>query len=285
MVFDNHDAIKLRLHRLICHRVEITQKNVNAPCIIGHYSARIAFEKDICNFMILSERLSPKLLKKESWISKLDQIRQTTKDEYYKTRSEELIKRGVEPTDERIGFWDETKLKIPVGFMPMDEISNYEIISMSKCDTEKVFQVNDDRMILYRDLFERGFYLTAAMKFGGDFLAYQGDPVMYHGTFVACLTAGRDGNVDLTEENYLKLNTIFRLCHSSNKIPLFAVVYHFEGETKIRYWILRTKRYIQPDKSNNFLEEIVPKIDEKYILVEDETSIEEGCSKRIKIEI
>ncbi|XP_038153696.1 tRNA-splicing endonuclease subunit Sen34 [Cyprinodon tularosa] len=45
------------------------------------------------------------------------------------------------------------------------------------------------RYQVFRDLRGRGFYLTPAGKFGGDFLVYPGDPVRFHAHFIAiCLT-------------------------------------------------------------------------------------------------
>uniref|UniRef100_A0A672YE96 tRNA-splicing endonuclease subunit Sen34 n=1 Tax=Sphaeramia orbicularis TaxID=375764 RepID=A0A672YE96_9TELE len=42
---------------------------------------------------------------------------------------------------------------------------------------------------VFRDLRGRGFYLTSAGKFGGDFLVYPGDPLRFHSHFIAiCLS-------------------------------------------------------------------------------------------------
>ncbi|GLD68620.1 tRNA-splicing endonuclease subunit Sen34 [Lates japonicus] len=47
----------------------------------------------------------------------------------------------------------------------------------------------DVRYQVFRDLRGRGFYLTAAGKFGGDFLVYPGDPLRFHAHFIAvCLS-------------------------------------------------------------------------------------------------
>ncbi|XP_060929844.1 tRNA-splicing endonuclease subunit Sen34 [Limanda limanda] len=47
----------------------------------------------------------------------------------------------------------------------------------------------DVRYQVFRDLRGRGFYLTSAGKFGGDFLVYPGDPLRYHAHFIAvCLS-------------------------------------------------------------------------------------------------
>ncbi|XP_022594193.1 tRNA-splicing endonuclease subunit Sen34 [Seriola dumerili] len=47
----------------------------------------------------------------------------------------------------------------------------------------------DIRYQVFRDLSGRGFYLTSAGKFGGDFLVYPGDPLRFHAHFIAvCLS-------------------------------------------------------------------------------------------------
>uniref|UniRef100_A0A1A7WDZ2 tRNA-splicing endonuclease subunit Sen34 n=1 Tax=Iconisemion striatum TaxID=60296 RepID=A0A1A7WDZ2_9TELE len=47
----------------------------------------------------------------------------------------------------------------------------------------------DTRYQVFRDLWGRGFFLTSAGKFGGDFLVYPGDPLRFHAHFIAiCLS-------------------------------------------------------------------------------------------------
>lgn len=47
---------------------------------------------------------------------------------------------------------------------------------------------SDTRLQVFRDLRGRGFHLTPAGKFGGDFLVYPGDPLRFHAHFIAvCL--------------------------------------------------------------------------------------------------
>ncbi|XP_022076930.1 tRNA-splicing endonuclease subunit Sen34 [Acanthochromis polyacanthus] len=47
---------------------------------------------------------------------------------------------------------------------------------------------SDARCQVFRDLRGRGFFLTSAGKFGGDFLVYPGDPLRFHAHFIAvCL--------------------------------------------------------------------------------------------------
>ncbi|CAH7410150.1 Tsen34 [Phodopus roborovskii] len=48
------------------------------------------------------------------------------------------------------------------------------------------------RYSIYRDLWERGFFLSAAGKFGGDFLVYPGDPLRFHAHYIAQCWAAED---------------------------------------------------------------------------------------------
>lgn len=65
----------------------------------------------------------------------------------------------------------------------------------SHCPEERSFYSTDwpmprderlnTRFCVYRDLRNKGFYLTSAGKFGGDFLVYPGDPLRFHAHFIA----------------------------------------------------------------------------------------------------
>ncbi|KAM6224453.1 tRNA-splicing endonuclease subunit Sen34 isoform 2-T2 [Rhynchocyon petersi] len=48
------------------------------------------------------------------------------------------------------------------------------------------------RYNIYKDLWERGFFLSAAGKFGGDFLVYPGDPLRFHAHYIAQCWAADD---------------------------------------------------------------------------------------------
>ncbi len=43
---------------------------------------------------------------------------------------------------------------------------------------------NAAKCAVFADLWRRGIWLTSASKFGGEFLAYMGDPVSYHAAYV-----------------------------------------------------------------------------------------------------
>lgn len=55
---------------------------------------------------------------------------------------------------------------------------------------EWIYPQTDSEKLHYRvflDLWEKGYYLTSAVNFGGDFLAYPGDPMKYHSFYIVII--------------------------------------------------------------------------------------------------
>ncbi|XP_077292543.1 tRNA splicing endonuclease subunit 34 [Arctopsyche grandis] len=75
------------------------------------------------------------------------------------------------------------------------------------------------RYSVFKDLWKRGFFVTAGTKFGGDFLVYLGDPVKFHAMYmVKCLN-------NSSEIISLKRIVAFgRLGVSVNKITVIAYI-------------------------------------------------------------
>ncbi|XP_073427247.1 tRNA-splicing endonuclease subunit Sen34 isoform X2 [Dendrobates tinctorius] len=52
---------------------------------------------------------------------------------------------------------------------------------------------HEARYKVFRDLWQKGYYLTSGGKFGGDFLVYPGDPMRFHAHFIAiCFPEDQD---------------------------------------------------------------------------------------------
>ncbi|XP_043272962.1 tRNA-splicing endonuclease subunit Sen34 [Venturia canescens] len=80
----------------------------------------------------------------------------------------------------------------------------------------------------YKDLWERGFYVSSGEKFGGDFLAYPGDPIMFHSLFIIeC----KDKDKDIT---IMELAGQCRVACHVRKTQVFAT-FDDEDQTKIKY--------------------------------------------------
>jgi len=69
---------------------------------------------------------------------------------------------------------------------------------------------------VFRDLHSRGYFTTSGDKFGCDFLAYHGDPILHHAEFMIYVQ-----DIDKPLEPLL-LVSIGRLANSVHKIVLFA---------------------------------------------------------------
>jgi tRNA-splicing endonuclease subunit Sen34 len=62
---------------------------------------------------------------------------------------------------------------------------------------------------VYRSLWRRGYFLTSGEKFGGDYLAYPGDPMRYHSHYIVSVR-GADSSftaMDLVTMGRLATNT------------------------------------------------------------------------------
>uniref|UniRef100_A0AAR5PXN1 tRNA-splicing endonuclease subunit Sen34 n=1 Tax=Dendroctonus ponderosae TaxID=77166 RepID=A0AAR5PXN1_DENPD len=59
------------------------------------------------------------------------------------------------------------------------------IQSLSAISTDLISsQTTTLRLVIFKDLWQRGYYITSGEKFGGHFLVYFGDPVTYHAIFI-----------------------------------------------------------------------------------------------------
>ncbi|XP_035229014.1 tRNA-splicing endonuclease subunit Sen34-like [Stegodyphus dumicola] len=72
------------------------------------------------------------------------------------------------------------------------------------------------RYSVFRDLWEKDYYITGGSKFGGDFLAYEGDPLKYHALYIViCIT-------NTTEFQATDIVTYGRLGHQVKKTVVLA---------------------------------------------------------------
>lgn len=68
---------------------------------------------------------------------------------------------------------------------------------------------------VFLDLWERGMFVTSGEAFGADFIAYPGDPMMFHASHIVIVMNG-------TEISKTDLITKGRLAVTVNKICIFA---------------------------------------------------------------
>ncbi|XP_072744758.1 tRNA-splicing endonuclease subunit Sen34 [Anoplolepis gracilipes] len=80
---------------------------------------------------------------------------------------------------------------------------------------------------VYKDLWEKEYYITSGEKFGGDFLVYPGDPIMFHSQFIIQCKC-KDEEMSITE-----LVAQCRVSCHVRKTLVFATYY--EEEDRVKY--------------------------------------------------
>lgn len=79
----------------------------------------------------------------------------------------------------------------------------------------------------YKNLWEKGYYVTNGEKFGGDFLAYPGDPIMFHSQFII-LCKNKNEEMPITE-----LSAQCRIACHVRKTQVYA--FFSEDQDTVRY--------------------------------------------------
>ena len=82
--------------------------------------------------------------------------------------------------------------------------------------TYEMTKIERYKSAVFRDLHEKGFTMTSAAKFGGDYLAYPGDPMLFHAYFtVRVLERGE-------KMTPLSCLSVTRMAHAARKNVVFA---------------------------------------------------------------
>ena len=58
--------------------------------------------------------------------------------------------------------------------------NNFNIVSWNYPSTEEERR----KVMVYQDLYEKGYYITSGLLFGGDFVVYPNDPILFHAEFI-----------------------------------------------------------------------------------------------------
>lgn len=80
---------------------------------------------------------------------------------------------------------------------------------------------------IFEDLWLKGYYVSLGHKFGGDFLVYLGDPILYHAIFIVhCVE-------DVTKE--LNPTEIIAYGRLGNSVKKRAVLASSDSNDKVSY--------------------------------------------------
>jgi len=92
--------------------------------------------------------------------------------------------------------------------------------------TFPITEEENHRYIVFEDLWTKGFYLTNGSKFGGDFLAYSGDPLQYHAHYVIIVKYCFEELTPLDVISYGRLGVTVK------KTPVLASVFKSNSSEK-----------------------------------------------------
>ncbi|EFN82687.1 tRNA-splicing endonuclease subunit Sen34, partial [Harpegnathos saltator] len=87
------------------------------------------------------------------------------------------------------------------------------------------------RYKVYKDLHERGYYISSGDKFGGDFLVYPGDPIMFHSQFIVQCQCEKE------EISVIELIAKCRISCHVRKTLVFAM--YCKEKDKVKYQSLQ----------------------------------------------
>lgn len=260
MILSKDEAIALRRKRIIWHLIGSTALGPALPCIVSHYAAEICLKSNLADFKQLKQiQQSHSICNHDRWLARLDELIAEARDNFMANRKEELDRRNIDASV-RISDFDETKLRLSIPMINEQEFSSFQAETLTNSEVTSHIQVDLCLALVYRDLYDKGFYLSSGTKFGSDFLAYQGDPLRYHATFAVRLVPSSSDCVDFSKIDYNQINVLQRLCYSALKIPLFATILrnNDEHEPNVKYWTLKFRDNLDPESFHDSLKPIEP---------------------------
>lgn len=268
LVYSKRDALNLREKRILGSHIGCSPKTPyqvvisGLPYKINDYAISVVLEEGIGEFRRFVSSNSIDIVNNERKFSqKLETLKRESRESFVETRTNELKKRRLELTSDRVGEFDDQKLRLDVPNTPDDDYTSFETILMSKIEVQCLLNVDDDKRIVFRDLYIRGFFVTMGMKFGCDFLAYIGDPVRYHAQYAVRVLKNKDGKIDMAKINYQEMNALQRLCHTANKTPLFTIVLgEHQNPKKVEYFTLRLREYLTPLSDGAIFQPVDPAV-------------------------
>lgn len=272
LVFNTEHAKVLRRRRILSQTVAAgapSSQPPTPPYCISHHAAHVIATRGLAKFVQLDTKreVSTSVDNKNKFATRLLQLAQHEKQMHIMKRMAELRRHNVPATSRNVGQFDETKMLLAINETPDRELASFQEQVISSVKIQSIIDNDhrsfDDRMrlLVYYDLYERGFYVSSGIKFGSDFLAYLGDPVRYHAQYAAKLVeCDDDGNIDLTRSDFTAINCLQRVTHTANKIPLLVTI-DKTSLHKVRYWTLKERVYLNATSKNTDLELVEPRVE------------------------
>ncbi|XP_075461486.1 tRNA-splicing endonuclease subunit Sen34 isoform X1 [Ascaphus truei] len=76
-------------------------------------------------------------------------------------------------------------VQLPTARLPHGKVEEVDLHQVSSIWPHAGQKEHEMRYQVFRDLWQKGYFLTTGSKFGGDFLVYPGDPMRFHAHYIA----------------------------------------------------------------------------------------------------
>ena len=148
-----------------------------------------------------------------------------------KNDKEEETKKKSSNNRDRIVDWEQvlgrsSSVVLPLTTGELDDAppEEEEEEAYEKRVWRKMSKIDRYKCAVFKDLHKKGFTMTSAAKFGGDYLAYPGDPMLFHAYFtVRVLERGE-------KMTPLSCSSVTRMAHAARKNVVFAFCGEEEDE-------------------------------------------------------
>lgn len=144
------------------------------------------------NSVPISDDFERNLIESEQKVYK--QIREKQLKSIIDSIVEQKRKKGDTRTNEDI-FSDELEKssKINSNQMIWPLLLQSDTVTYDEIDYDPLQRTSLLKCKVFCDLWEKGYYITGGSKFGGDYLVYKGDPLLYHALFIVkCMDVDKE---------------------------------------------------------------------------------------------
>lgn len=173
--------------------IDVDEKESYKKCLHNSFEEqrKLALQDKKCKLVGLSERIA-------EGRSKSKRPRVAQEEEPMESSSQGPIKELLN-LEQTFHFPKEAMMvQIPTAQL---RLGNEKAVNIQEVSSEWPYpgQKNHEaRYKVFRDLWQKGYYLTSGGKFGGDFLVYPGDPMRFHAHYIA-ICSPQDKDIALSD--------------------------------------------------------------------------------------
>lgn len=213
--------------------------NLGLPLILSENECRLLIELHLATIYTLRLKSLESVSDRQNvYIEHTREVYKEANKKFQCDKRQQILKHATRQlTDEKeLPSLSMAKMKVTLEYLPNQDCDyfNHNMVKFGDELQDRGGTLEgrtriDANYTVFKDLWNKQLYIGTGLKFGCDFLAYQGDPLVYHSAYairvmtIDLMSVDSSVNHD-TDAIYNYINSFQRLCHNTNKIPLFAFV-------------------------------------------------------------